>query len=469
MIEIYKSQIHIVDSLLTASAGGYNKENRFIFVKLAADGSNASEANKFYTWNATKNDYEIVPLEDCIYVGDLAEDTLPTATATKEGQLAVAIVDENVVLFAAVKSGDAFVWKQVAGGGGASVFLINGTPTTSTEGLEKAKAGAIAIDTSKKVLYYFDGSAWISTQEFINISEVNNVYGRFVKGESYTNKTNQEMWAMLLTADLKPTITAPSVSITVKDGSSNISNNKLYEIGKTCANFSVVASYSDGSVAQTWGGITEQSSSIAGAATKYTYSGDDIGTPASDTATTCSISSFVVAEGTQGGWSVKADYAKGSHTPVDNSGSTYYGDYAEKFGDDGYWAASSVTSSTVNIIGVYPIYGTTVNTTTLTKQTLCQKPASNANVTFAMKGDNGPGGTRWSFAIPSTWSVKGIRNAGGTPFGGTDASSLGQWSQETKTLKTIDSNSTLETSYVVWTRDVASDKPGDQSIQVVLN
>ena len=77
-----------------------------------------------------------------------------------------------------------------------------------------------------------------------------------------------------------------------------------------------------------------------------------------------------------------------------------------KFGEDGYWAASSVTSSTVNIIGVYPIYGTTVNTTTLTKQTLCQKPATNANVTFAMKGDNGPGGTRWSFAIPSTWSVK---------------------------------------------------------------
>lgn len=341
---------------------------------------------------------------------------------------------------------------------------------TLTDAPASAEIGTLLVTKNTNKIYWFDGSAWKAlSEELINISEVNNVYGRFTKGLKLEGKTNQEMWSMLLTSHLTPSITAPSASITVKNNGSTVSNGALYEVGKTLDKFTATASYSDGGVGQTWGGKTEQSASIAGAATAYTFSGASIVAPDNALTTTATISSFEVVKGSQGSWNVKVDYSAGTHTPVDNDGTVYYGSYEANFDKEtNTWKASSVTSSSVSIEGVYPIYAATSTAGVLTKQSLCKKPSPNSYVTFAMKADGGTSGTRWTFAVPSDWDIVAVQNEGGTPFGGTNASSIAQWSTSTKALNEIDTASTLETEYTVYVRDIATDAPGEQKIRVVL-
>lgn len=364
-------------------------------------------------------------------------------------------------------------WVECGGStkGSASITIVSSledAPVFETTEAKDAAKGSLILVEDSNTLYWFNGEKWLLISERIVISEVNNAMGRFIKGEPITGKTNQEMWSMLLTSHLVPTITPPSASITLKNGTATVSNGALFEVNSTLANLSLTASYSDGEVAQTWGGITTQSESLAGDATSYTFSGISLET---SNGTACPISSsYKVIEGTQGSWGVSVAYSEGTHTPIDNDGKPYKGSYSSNFTNDKtnpVWAAGTVNSSTVSIFGVYPIYGTTVltnNSLVLTKQALQKKPAPNAYFTLAMKADQGPGNTRWQFAVPATWTIKAIRNAGGTPFGGTDASSLAQWSTETKDR---DINGT-NVSYTTYTRDQVSDAPGEQTIRVVL-
>lgn len=276
-----------------------------------------------------------------------------------------------------------------------------------------AESGDIAIVKAENALYYFNGTDWVSTEPKVNIDEVYVAAGNIAVGAKLENLTLQEFAERLLTKEINPTITQPSAAIAISGLAAG-----LQEIG-TQATLSFTSTFNRGKVAKGWGDKATMNAYYSGLPTSYTYTGPSL--PASAVESTSLTNNqpaadYVVTDGAQS-WKVVVAYDAGDYQPITNYGNNY----------STKCAAGSKTSNTITITGVYPVYATTADITTLTKQSLVNK----GTLTYTMAGETAS--DKWTIQYPASWgAIKGFKvaEADSTVFnymGGGKAESLLQW------------------------------------------
>ena len=357
--------------------------------------------------------YEISTKKLKIYLNSAWEDVSNSGViyADTEENLLL-ITGEYVGQLAIIADGTLYSWLSdswVPVGGSGSISLVDSSDALP----EDAKAGDVAIATDTNILWYRNDTEWVSTQEKINIPEVYVSVGNITAGVSLENKTNQEMWELLLTKEINPTIAQPSVSFSM----SGASNNSLQEIGATL-NLTFNTTFNQGKVTNAWGGNDVQSSTYSGLPNTYSFTGTGLTSSVSSTALTNqqTVNPYTVVSGDQT-WTASVAYDAGTYQPKTNYGNNY----------STTCPAGSKTGATQKITGVYPTFASSVNLNTATKQALKKEPATASEyMTFTLAAESG--GKKQFFEIPSTWAaITGVADSGGTWLNGNKANSLLQW------------------------------------------
>lgn len=396
--EIIKTSIYIVSSI--ADASSIQVVDKICFAK---------DTQKLYKYSGTS--WEIIPTSDIKYAETLA--ALPNAS---NGCIGVVKNDGKPQTYVWIDS----AW-VVGGGAGGSVSLAEAKANLPTD----ADAGDITIVKAENALYYYDGAAWVSTEPKVNIDEVYVAVGNIAVGAKLENLTLQEFAERLLTKEINPTITQPSAAIAISGLAAG-----LREIG-TKATLTFTSTFNRGKVVKGWGDKGTMNAYYSGFPTSYTYTGPSLPTDAVEsTALTDSQSAadYVVADGAQS-WKVTVAYGAGDYQPLTNYGNNY----------STKCAAGSKISNTITITGVYPVYATTANITTLTKQSLANK----GTLTYTMAGETAS--DKWTVQYPASWgAIKGFKvaEADSNTFnymGGGKAESLLQW-VATETTKDVNDN-----------------------------
>ena len=384
--EIIKTAIYIVSSI--ADASSIQVVDKICFAK---------DTQKLYKYSGTS--WEIIPTSDIKYAETL--ETLPNAS---NGCIGIVKNDGKPQTYVWIDT----AW-VLAGGAGGTVSLAEAKANLPTD----AEAGDIAVVKAENALYYYDGSAWVSTEPKVNIDEVYVAAGNIAVGSKLENLTLQEFAERLLTKEINPVITQPSASIAISGLAAG-----LQEIG-TKATLSFSSTFNRGKVAKGWGDKATMNAYYSGLPTSYTYTGPSLPTGAvSSTALTDSQSAtdYIVADGTQS-WKVTVAYDAGDYQPLTNYGNNF----------STKCAAGSKVSNTITITGVYPVYATTESIESYKKQPLKAK----GTLTYTMAAETDE--HKWSIRYPASWgNVKGFKVAdvGSSAFnfmGGGQAESLQQW------------------------------------------
>lgn len=385
--EFIKSSVYIVSSI--SAAESIKVTDRLAFAK---------DNGKLYRYTGTA--WEIIPTSDIKYAATL--EALPEAASN--GCIGVVANGGKPQLYAWIDT----AW-VLAGGKGGTVSLAEAKANLPTD----ADAGDIAVVKAENALYYYDGANWVSTEPKVNIDEVYVAAGNIAVGAKLENLTLQEFAERLLTKEINPVVTQPSASIAISGLAAG-----LQEIG-TKATLSFTSTFNRGKVDKGWGDKATMNAYYSGLPTSYTYTGPSLPTGAvSSTALTDSQSAtdYIVADGAQS-WKVTVAYDAGDYQPLTNYGNNF----------STKCAAGTKTSNTITITGVYPVYATTANITTLTKQNLVSK----GTLTYTMAAETDE--HKWSIRYPASWgNVKGFKVAdvGSSAFnfmGGGQAESLQQW------------------------------------------
>lgn len=252
--------------------------------------------------------------------------------------------------------------------------------------------------------------------------------------------TISSLWDALLFPTAYPTLTAPNNSFSSNTGS-------LQEIG---ANINIIftASFSRGSISPQY---TATSPYRSGLPNTYTYTGTGIAGSVSSASLTdaSTLTGYIVIAGSQS-WTNTVSYDAGVQ-PYDSKGNPY----------NSPLAAGTTTAKSVSLEGVYPLFGTTVNISTLTKQTLVSMISGN-NIQFNMVPESL--GEKQKFEIPDMWLISrpllGIQTYNAFTMnweyeGGNAAQSLLRWTTSS-VQETIQGNSINYTRYTYNSTDRSS-------------
>lgn len=331
------------------------------------------------------------------------DEALADITGSFTGQIGIAGAEEKLYFW------NGATWASIGGSG--SVTIADDEEAVA---LLPGELGSLAIASDKNILWYYNGTDWVSTQEKINIPYVYVNAGNITTGTVITNKTNQEMWELLLTKELYPTINQPSVSFSM----SGASNNSLQEIGAQL-NLTFTANFNQGNVRNTWGSNDYQSSVYSGVPNTYNFTGTGLTPSVSSTSLSNqqTVNPYKVVDGDQT-WTVSVAFDAGTYQPVSNYGNNY----------GTTCAAGSKSGNTLKLTGVYPTYASSVNLTTATKQTLVRQPANNSSyLTFKLAGESSTA-ERQFFELPASWSqLTGVADSGGAWYNGGKTGSVTQW------------------------------------------
>lgn len=402
IIDITKTQIYVVSGAISTVAQSLRVKDRVFFC--GAD-------KKLYRYTGTT--FEILPVSDIKY-GATLED-LPTSATN--GCIGIVANGGKPIIYVWIDSS----W-VVGGGAGGTVSLAEAKVNLPAD----ADAGDIAVVKAENALYYYDGANWVSTEPKVNIDEVYVAAGNIAVGSKLENLTLQEFAERLLTKEINPVITQPSASIAISGLAAG-----LQEIGTT-TDITFTSTFNRGKVAKGWGDKATMNAYYSGLPTSYTYDGFDLSTDAkastalTDTAT---ASGYEVKAGAQT-CKVTVAFSAGDYQPVTNYGNNY----------STKCAAGSKVSNTITITGVYPVFATTTNITTATKQALVNEPANASSyVTINMVAEEGG---KQFFELPGTWAdLTGVADSGGTFLNGNKANSILQWTktevEETVQGKTV--------------------------------
>lgn len=340
-------------------------------------------------------------------------DELPVSAPT--GSLGIKIVDGEPQLFAKLDSG----W-VLAGGAGSKVSIIDGkTPAVS----DKDKAGEIQITKENNVIWYFDGSKWVSTQELITVTSTVDI-GGIKKDTTFTNKTNAQLWDELLNKELFPTLTGPSSSF-----SSTVTG--LKEVGETIDSIRFTSTFNRGSINPQYKSDTPYR---AGLPTNRAFEGTDLaGNDTSDSLTIeKTISSYTVVKGAQS-WSCTVSYGIGTQ-PKTNKGGTKDAN-GNKMTP---LPAGTLEKKSVSITGTYPFFATTSSITATTKQSLVKLDLDNPKtIKAAMVGCTDT--NFWVLEVPACWTITNVTGAASGQLGGNATNAVAQWTK-TNITKEIQGN-----------------------------
>lgn len=234
----------------------------------------------------------------------------------------------------------------------------------------------------------------------------NNESGAVVRGK--INDNFSELWAEVFPTQY-PTLTNPSTIFTA-------SITGFREIGES-VNISFSADLNRGSINPQYTATSPYRSGVANNV-NFTETGLT-DAPSPTLPVTQTVSGHIVTAGAQS-WSAAIGYDEGAQ-PKDSAG----GDY------DSPLPAGTTASVTRTITGVYPVFATTSNITTMTKQTLV---AHNSSVSYTFAGESGA--DKQSIEFPEVWSPIAVIEQY-NPFSSSwDTLDIGSFSV-TSTTKTI--------------------------------
>ena len=358
-----------------------------------------SSSQKLYRY--TNSEFKLVGSN--VFYTDTNE--LPASAPT--GSLGIKIVDGEPQLFAKLDSG----W-LLAGGAGSKVSIIDGKTAPALTG--KEKAGEILITKENNVIWYFDGSAWVSTQELITVTSTVDI-GGIKKDTPFTNKTNAQLWDELLNKELFPTLTDPSSSF-----SSTVTG--LKEVGEVITSIKFTSTFNRGSINPQYKSETPYR---AGLPTNRAFEGTDLaGDDTSDSLTVeKTISSYTVVKGVQS-WGCIISYGAGTQ-PKTNKGNNY----------NSALSAGSLDKQSASITGTYPFFATTSSITSTTKQSLAKLDSSSIKAVMVGCTDT----NFWVLEVPACWSITNVTGAASGQLGGNAANAVAQWAK-TNITKTVQGN-----------------------------
>jgi len=257
--------------------------------------------------------------------------------------------------------------------------------------------------------------------------------GGICAGTPLTGKTAFQLFEELLVPELFPTLINPSTTTVLYSGSTAFSNNSLWEIGCNIGIISVCSLFDKGSITPQY---CSASAYRSGDANCYVFIGTDVAGSYACTSTSMSrnTSSYTILPGNNT-WGTSTCYNAGVQ-PKSNKGNNYCSPLP----------SGQTSLSTATLVGVYPIFATTVNISALTKQQLYNMSTAN-NILINLIAETN--GYKQKFEIPCVWlssrplygvcQWNNVSNSWEYP-GGSATSSLNLWTPSSAT-ETVQNNS----------------------------
>lgn len=263
-------------------------------------------------------------------------------------------------------------------------------------------------------------------EEYTNPSPSVIAVGGIKVGTTFTDFTFEQLMNELFYPELNPTLTAPSSSFT-----SSASN--LIEVGST-VNITFTSNFNRGTINPAYG----TSGFRAGLPNNYVYTGSGLTNAASTALSNVqTVSNYVVAAGSNT-WTGRVAYDAGEQPKTSNG---------NDFGSP--LAAGQTSVRTITVTGVYPVFATSVDVGTMTKQALIDNAVAYVEVSMAAEDDT----NKQMIDIESTYrAVTGVQffntiSGQWEWLGGNQANSLTQWTVGTSTHD-VQGSTTDYASYV---------------------
>ena len=250
--------------------------------------------------------------------------------------------------------------------------------------------------------YVYDGDADVSyTNADPSVIEV----GGITAGTTFDNTSFDEFVDMLLYPELFGTLTNPSNTFTA-------SITGFREIGEVIGTINFNSTFNRGSINPQY----ESSEPFrAGLPNQYTYTGTGLTNQAkADLSDAQSISNYTVLLGGQS-WTGRVAYDAGVQ-PKGSKGTDF----------NAPLPAGQTNNITRTITGVYPVFATTSNITTMTKQTLANH---GTQLIYDLVGESGS--DKQTIQVPQVWGT---------------LSALAQWNPLSSSWDTIPTNTFTETA-----------------------
>ena len=223
-------------------------------------------------------------------------------------------------------------------------------------------------DTNAKTVWFMDNSSFANLDSdditfslssyfvsYTNLDPSVVTVGGIESGTTFSATTFPYFVDMLLYPELFPTLTNPSSTFSADA-------NGYKEIGEVIASIAFSSGFSRGSITPAYG----TSGYRSGLPNKYVYTGT--GLPLTQASTSLSdaqtVSSYTVITGAQS-WTGCAAYDAGEQ-PKGSKGTNYSTPLS----------SGQTSAIPVTITGVYPVFATTVDIATMTKQTLALMPST---------------------------------------------------------------------------------------------
>jgi hypothetical protein len=263
-------------------------------------------------------------------------------------------------------------------GGGSEVLVLPVTGTTLGFRTFLGSGDTTVTEVGNTIVIYSSGGTGGGTYNLSSPAVC--TVGGISAGTALTGKTSFQLFEEILVPELCGAITPPSTSI-------GLGASGLYEIGCILSQ-TISGTFSRGLINPQYCSV---SAFRSGCANAYSFTGT--GMPPGFQA--CALSpanqttlGYIVLYGTQS-WGVCTRYNAGSPA-LGSKGTTYCAALA----------SGNTTAASGSIVGVYPLFATTSNIITLTKQTLQNMSTAN-NIQINLVAESSP--NKQKFEIPCTW------------------------------------------------------------------
>jgi hypothetical protein len=199
-------------------------------------------------------------------------------------------------------------------------------------------------------------------------------------GTILTGKTSFQLFEELLVPTLYPTLTPPSNTI-------SINPSGIFEIGCNIATICVTSTFDAGCINPQYTALCSKRSN---GVCSHEFDGCQIAGsyPTNALSLTECATSYVICLGAQS-WCTHVHYSGGTQ-PKNNKGGNYCAPLS----------AGETSCCQATLTGAYPLFATTSNITTLTKQTLVNMATAN-NIQINLCADSTP--NKQKFEIPCAW------------------------------------------------------------------
>lgn len=314
-------------------------------------------------------------------------------------------------------------WKTISG---STTTFIGLTDTPNSYVGEEGKFLAVS---GNSVVFVDAPSASGDTYTNLNPTEI--AVGGVPIGTTFSGLTPSQVFDMIFYPELFPTLVNPSSTFVLTQAG-------LQEIGLLIPTLNFSSTFNRGTITPAYG----TSGFRSGLPNEYNYTGTGLSDVSSTLLTNSqTVNNYTVLIGAQN-WTGSVDY-DGGEQPLSNKGNNF----------NTPLAAGTTSTITRTITGVYPYFGTTVDITTRTKQTLALHNATYWQVNMVAES----GGNKQTVWLPDAFiAITGIQfyNTVSSTWewiGGSKANSLLTF---TVTTTQIDVNGT-QIDYDVYTHNGA--------------